>query len=256
VEKRYLFLPSTMDKIKPVPADPFEERAAAPGAEARLHRALGDPSRVRIVELLRAADAPLDAAQIAERVGLHPNTVRSHLRVLAGAGLVSLARENRRRPGRPRIVYGITPDGALGEEPGGYRLLAEILASYLASSGLDSTDKAEAAGEAWGRYLVDRRPPFAAASPDDDIEAIVRLLREAGFDPAVESAERGHTLLMQHCPFGEVAESYRKVVCSVHLGLIQGALVELGAHVEADDLQPFARPGVCAAHLEEVLSNA
>jgi predicted ArsR family transcriptional regulator len=224
--------------------------------ETRRHRALADPSRVRIIELLHTAEAPLDATEIAAAVGLHANTVRSHLRVLADAGLVSTAREDRHRPGRPRIVYEDAPEGGLIEEPGGYRLLAEILASYLASSGQESVDKAEAAGRAWGRYLIDRRPPFAAATAGDDIEAIVRLLQEAGFEPALESAESGHTLLMQRCPFGGVADSYRKIVCSVHLGLIQGALSELGANVEADELQPFVRPGVCAAHLEEVAAHA
>jgi predicted ArsR family transcriptional regulator len=244
-----------MDKIKFVHTAPAGARPASPATETRLHRALGDPSRVRIIDLLRSAEAPLDAAQIAGRVGLHPNTVRSHLRVLANAELISQAREERHRPGRPRIVYDVTPEGA-AVEPAGYRLLAEILASYLAGSGRDSADRAEAAGQAWGRHLVDRRPPYAAASADADIDAILRLLKEAGFDPALETAAKGHTLLMQHCPFGEVADSYRKVVCSVHLGLIQGALDELGAHVEADDLRPFVKPGVCAARLEEVPSHA
>ena len=55
---------------------------------------------------------------------------------------------------------------------------------------------------------------------------------------------------MQHCPFGEVADTYRRIVCSVHLGLIQGALDELGGELEADDLTPFVRPGVCVAHLD------
>ena len=75
------------------------------------------------------------------------------------------------------------------------------------------------------------------------------LLEEFGFDPRLEADESGHTVLMQHCPFGEVADHYRKIVCSVHLGLMQGALDELGAHVEASELEPFVRPGVCAAHL-------
>jgi predicted ArsR family transcriptional regulator len=220
--------------------------------EALLHRALSDPSRVRILEALRASDEPLDATQLGEAVGLHANTVRSHLRVLAEARLVSAATEERHRPGRPRLVYAATPAQSPVEQPAGYRLLAEILASYLASSGEDSTERAEQAGRAWGRYLVDRRPPFVASSAEEDVEAVVRLLEEFGFDPRLESAEQGHTVLMQHCPFGEVADSYRKIVCSVHLGLIQGALAELGAHVEADELKPFARPGVCEAHLEQV----
>lgn len=221
-------------------------------AESRIHRALSDSSRVRVLEALRAAPEALDASQIAAEVGLHPNTVRSHLRVLADARLVSASTEERNRRGRPRLVYEATAEPPEVGESAGYRLLAEILASHLAGAGQGSTEQAERAGEAWGRYLVDRKAPNTSSSAEEDIQAVVRLLEEFGFEPSLEAGDDGHTLLMQHCPFGEVADSYRKIVCSVHLGLMQGALAELGAHVEADRLTPFVRPGVCAAHLEEV----
>jgi predicted ArsR family transcriptional regulator len=221
--------------------------------ETGLHRALADPSRVRVLEALRESPDALDASQLAALVGLHVNTVRSHLRVLAQAALVEASPEERHRRGRPRIVYTAT---ASAETPplAGYRLLAEILASELARSGHDSAERAEQAGRAWGRYLVSRRPPNAASTEEADIEAVVRLLEEFGFDPEPEHAGEGHTVIMQHCPFGEVADHYRRIVCSVHLGLMQGALAERGAHVEAEHLEPFVRPGVCAAHLERVPS--
>jgi predicted ArsR family transcriptional regulator len=222
--------------------------------DASLHRALSDPSRVRILESLRAG-GPLDASQLADKVGLHANTVRSHLRVLARAGLVAVHPEDRHVRGRPRLVYEATPEGEAREAPSGYQLLAEILASELSSSGEDSVERAEQAGRGWGRFLVTRRPPHATATASEDIDAVLRLLEEAGFDPALEPDEAGHTVLMQRCPFGEVADHYRKIVCAVHLGLMQGALAELGAHVEADRLVPFARPGICSAHLEEVAVN-
>ncbi len=222
--------------------------------DTKLHRALGDPSRVRVVEALRGSTEPLDAVELAGRVGLHSNTVRSHLRVLAEAGLVSVRAEQRLRPGRPRLVYEALPETAAAVERDGYRVLAEILASYLAASGQDSTDQAEEAGRSWGRYLVDRRLP-EAVSGEDDIDSILRLLEEVGFEPRLEPAEHGHTVLMQHCPFGEVAGTYGRVVCSVHLGLMQGALVELGARLAADDLKPFVKPGVCAAHLDYAVAE-
>jgi predicted ArsR family transcriptional regulator len=225
---------------------------APPIEETRVHKALGDPSRVKILELLRGTSAPLDATQLAEAVGLHANTVRSHLRILEDAGLVSAKPEERHRPGRPRLVYSATPEGITHEERAGYRLLAEILASHLASTAQDSDAQAEHAGQAWGRYLVGRRPPFSSGSPEEDVQAVVEILEQFGFAPEVEADDQGMTLRMQHCPFGEVADHYRKVVCSVHLGLMQGALEQLGAHLEADRLEPFVQPGVCAAHLERV----
>ena len=161
--------------------------------ETRVHRALGDPSRVRILEILRGADRPLDATELAERVGLHANTIRSHLRILSEARLVAARPEERTRPGRPRLVYGPTPEGVTQEERAGYRLLAEILASYLAGPAKDSSEQAEAAGRAWGRYLVDRRPPVATDSDEDDVAEMVRLLDEFGFDPQLERAESGLT---------------------------------------------------------------
>jgi predicted ArsR family transcriptional regulator len=222
----------------------------------KVHRALGDPSRVRILAELRASTTPVAATELAARVGLHANTVRSHLRILEEAQLVTALREDRTTPGRPRLGYVSTPEGVSHEERAGYRLLAEILASHLAGSGKDASQQAEAAGQAWGRYFIDQGPAVARGSADDDVRSVVRLLAEFGFDPQVEPDATGHTVLMQHCPFGEAADQYRKVVCSVHLGLMQGALSELGAGVEAEALEPFVRPGVCAAHLGQAPARA
>ncbi len=44
------------------------------------------------------------------------------------------------------------------------------------------------------------------------------------------------------------------MVCSIHLGLIQGLLAELGAPVKAERLDPFVEPGLCIAHLSPTTS--
>jgi predicted ArsR family transcriptional regulator len=51
------------------------------------------------------------------------------------------------------------------------------------------------------------------------------------------------------CPFREVAERYQGVVCTVHMGLVQGVLEQLRAPVTADRLLPLAEPAVCIAEL-------
>jgi predicted ArsR family transcriptional regulator len=187
------------------------------------------------------ADEPLDARQLAERVGLHANTVRWHLGVLADAGLVTSRAEARTRPGRPRIVF------SAEEEPEGredYRLLAAILAGSLAGTA-EGVATAERAGHAWGRFLVERPAPSIRVGADDAADRVVALLDEHGFEP---ERENGH-VLMHRCPFRDLAEEHGDVVCSVHLGLLRGALAEIGAPVTATRLEPFVGPSLCRARL-------
>lgn len=217
--------------------------------EMRVHRALSDASRVRILSVLRAAETPLDARELAERVDRHANTVRSHLHVLAEAGLVAATPEGRAGLGRPRILYEATPETVAVPESGGYRLLAQILAGSLAGSEQDPAARAEAAGRVWGRYLVERPAPLTSVSVTEAVDRVVRLLDELGFQPTLESGEGGHTVLMKRCPFHDVATEYQGVVCSVHLGLVRGALAELGVPIEADWLKPFVEPDLCVVHL-------
>jgi predicted ArsR family transcriptional regulator len=224
---------------------------AAAELDAELHRALSDPSRVQILKIVQEAEAPLDARELGTRVGLHVNTVRSHLRVLAEAGLVSARREARTRPGRPRVLYEATAEPLDAPAPASYRLLAQILASSLAGSERDPSARAEEAGRAWGAHLVDRPPPFTSISKEQTIDQVVRLHEEHGFSPELRRAPSGQEIVLKRCPFHEAATTYPTVVCPLHLGLVRGALAELGTGVEADWLKPFAEPGACVAHLTD-----
>jgi predicted ArsR family transcriptional regulator len=206
------------------------------------HRALAEPSRARILDTLTGAGEPLDASELATRVGLHPNTVRWHLGVLADAGFVTSSPEPPTRPGRPRIVF--TPAEAAPEGREDYRLLAAVLAGSLSGTAAGAA-AAEQAGSAWGRFLVERPRPFARVTADDAADQVVRLLDEHGFEPERANGD----VLMHRCPFRDLAEQHGDVVCSVHLGLIRGALAEIGAPVTATRLEPFVEPGLCRARL-------
>ena len=63
---------------------------------------LSGASRVAVLEVVRASAGPLDAQAIAEQVGLHANTVRSHLDQLTKADLVESEVQVRTSPG-PRV---------------------------------------------------------------------------------------------------------------------------------------------------------
>jgi ArsR family transcriptional regulator len=57
-------------------------------ATAALFRALGDPARVRIVNLLATTDQPICVCNLVEPVGLSQPTVSHHLKKLTDAGLI------------------------------------------------------------------------------------------------------------------------------------------------------------------------
>ncbi|MFI5313662.1 MAG: hypothetical protein ACHQ06_05855 [Candidatus Dormibacteria bacterium] len=65
-------------------------------------------------------------------------------------------------------------------------------------------------------------------------------------DGAVQGPE---IVELHHCPFSDLAESNSSIVCSVHQGILEGALAELGGGTESVRLIPFVAPGLCAVHL-------
>lgn len=76
-----------------------------PAAEqlARVFKALGDPTRLRLVSLIAAADgAEACICDLTEPVGLSQPTVSHHMKLLADAGLVM--REQRGRWAYYRLV--------------------------------------------------------------------------------------------------------------------------------------------------------
>ena len=77
---------------------------------------------------------------------------------------------------------------------------------------------------------------------------VVELLDAAGFAPEAPVAD-GRPIRLHHCPFGTLARDHGEVVCGVHLGLMRGALRELGAPFDALRLEPFVEPSLCLAHL-------
>jgi predicted ArsR family transcriptional regulator len=209
--------------------------------------ALGE-SRARVLAVLQDAGVALGVGEVASRVGLHANTARFHLDGLVRSGLVDRSREEREQPGRPRILYAAKP----GTERAGrrsYRLLAEVLTSCVAAGVAQPARAATRAGQAWGRFLADRPPPFRRLDATAATERLVATLDEIGFEPEAVTTGRQRQVLLHHCPFREVAEASREVVCSVHLGLMQGLLAGIDAPIDAQRLDPFVEPNLCVAHL-------
>ncbi|MBW3603641.1 MAG: helix-turn-helix domain-containing protein [Actinobacteria bacterium] len=217
--------------------------------DVRMHRALADETRSRLLRILRASQEPLDARELAHQLGLHLTTVRAHLDVLVEAGLATSHSEDRTTPGRPRRLYEAADDPSTAVDAGGYRLLAEMLASHLAATSGDVASDAVAAGREWGTYLVQRPPPYTTTPSDAARAELLQLMGRLGFQAELDAD--GTRILLHRCPFLDVARRHQDVVCSLHLGILQGALRTLDAPLDARDLEPFVQPSLCVAHIAE-----
>jgi predicted ArsR family transcriptional regulator len=203
------------------------------------------PRRAAVLEALRSSDDPLGVTELAERIGIHPNTVRFHLDALVGQGLVDRRLEQPSGRGRPRTVHAPHP----GMDRGGrreYHLLAKILLGQLSTSP-DAGTAAEAAGRAWGGYLVEQVDPTHRTGAAEAAQRLTTMMAELGFAP--ESVAGDDRIRLHHCPFLELAEEYASTLCPLHLGLMRGALTEIRAPIAATRLEPFAEPDACLVHL-------
>lgn len=206
------------------------------------HVALAVASRRRLLEVLRCADEPLDVAALAQAVGLHVTTARFHLDVLERAGLVGRTVERPGRPGRPRQLYSVV---GVPEASTGHRQLAGVLASALAADPDTGPRYAEQAGRGWA---TDQLPIEEGLSWEEGMRQVEELFARLGFSPQVVDGSQQRHLELRSCPFRDLARAYPHIVCTVHLGLLRGALDRLQLPVaEQARLRPFVEPGLCIA---------
>ncbi len=200
-------------------------------------------TRRNLLDLLRSQAEPVTLAALVMRSGLHENTLRGHLEALERDRLVTRTRSEPRGRGRPAWLWSATQ--AVDTE---YAGLASTLARTLRRTSSDPTRDARAAGEDWGRDLAREQAP----TPDRQArDRVVDLLAATGFGPE----DDGTRIRLTRCPLLEAAKEHPEIVCSVHTGLIDGALAEYGAAGTRAELVPFAEPGACLLHLHEAAAE-
>jgi predicted ArsR family transcriptional regulator len=230
-------------------------------------------ARARILDVLIDQPEPCTVAALSELIRQHPNTIREHLDRLSYDQLVVRTRSDAHGRGRPAWLYGAAPDA--GSEPGAreYAALASVLAGQIARTSRQPRADAIEAGRMWGRELarqsrtttdpsigtgadetVSRKGTLVRrASGSDGVAArrkVIDLLEELGFAPSADA--RARVVKLHRCPLLEAAHQQPEVVCGVHLGIVRGALEELGndpERTESTTLQPFSEPGACRLDL-------
>ena len=194
---------------------------------------------------------PATIGEIAERVDLHPNTVRLHLEKLRDAGLVDSAPDRHGSVGRPHLVWTVRWSApSLGLEASGMRMLAHLLGD-LAATDPDAASRAEAVGFRRGAELAgngpgtDRSPRRCSAA--DSMQSALDRLGALGFDPTLETAGGRKVIAFARCPFRELAVIYPDLVCQLHKGITAAVVEDQGASLEG--FSTLVDPDPCRAEV-------
>lgn len=241
---------------------------------ARRRRTRLTPAQSAILDQLADQPEPCTVTALAELMHQHPNTVREHLDALVTAGAATRAPAPTVGRGRPAWLYAATTESRLSDDAQEYASLAAALAGQIARTSANPAADADAAGMEWGRELIRTAMSAADRVADHDGEAldsdapdadptratrsaelrarrrVVALFDDLGFSPQAD--DDATVVRLRRCPLLAAAHVHPEVVCGVHLGLVQGALAELGAPSEGLTLVPFAERGACLLHLTAV----
>ena len=194
--------------------------------------ALSQPTRARLFALLGELKRPASTAELAERIGLHPNGVRLHLERLKQSGLIERARMRSQR-GRPPDGWTIAADARpAGEPPRAYQALGGWLARALGArpGGLRSI---ESTGREIGREIA----PTDAKAGAETLETTLTAL---GFQPWVTERTEGRlTFCLGNCPYRDAVRENQPAVCALHKGITRGLL---------DVLEPAAKLAAFVPH--------
>jgi predicted ArsR family transcriptional regulator len=210
--------------------------------------ALAQPTRGHLFRILGELGRPATTVELAERLGLHPNGVRTHLVRLKRAGLVVSAREARPR-GRPRERWTIAADAQPGgKPPRGYHDLALWLSRAI-GLGWPSLRVIEATGREIGREIA----PEGASGIDGLVGSLVAL----GFQPRV-ARRRGKTvtLCLENCPYADAVAENDRAICALHRGMTRGLLETIEPGARLTDFEPHEpREGGCLIQISAIATG-
>ncbi|MFN2589655.1 MAG: helix-turn-helix transcriptional regulator [Actinomycetota bacterium] len=209
-----------------------------------VHKALADDTRYRLYRYIGLAGRPVSVREMSRRLSLHQNTLRPHLRRLEEAGLVSREVRKTASVGRPQILYTVLEP--TGEEGRDYRLLAEMLCGLV--RGPRQVERAQELARQWGAYLVAQRAPKPGIRLPSgrNLALLQESMSKAGFDPRFRRLSgSGVEVALRDCPFRDLSDDYRELVCTLHRGLIEGMLGGLKPPMALTEFQPFAERTIC-----------
>ena len=223
--------------------------------------ALDEPVRRRLYEYVRDRGTPVTREAAAAAAGISINLAAFHLDKLVALGV--LAADYGRPPGAPpqrgrspKLYRVSDSEFSVSIPTRRYDLSGEILLDALETRQVGETSETavQRAAHARGRQLghevrTQQRPqPVPGAQV---VDVAQRVLEEHGFEPYLG---HGSTVRLRNCPFNQLAQRSRELVCSMNRAFIDGLLRGLGDDLSEAALAP--REGECCVAISPARETA
>ncbi len=224
-------------------------------------KALCDRTRYNIYNAICSSTEPLTVAELTAEFRLNHNAIRQHLAVLVNAGLIKEELELKRaNPGRPRLFYSATERENLAFRRNDishnrYNHIALLLAkainsnmkprelgriaatdTFFAPITTESTysNSSESSGDAKPgvRSKKDQTAKSTSKQSASDyieaIDGIIRAMAREGFNARIAKQGSQVELVIDNCPFSDIADAAPQVMCDLHLGMAEGIAAVAG----------------------------
>ncbi len=222
-----------------------------------ISRALGSTTRAGIYDHLRQVEDALTVRDVADTFDLHPNVARTHLGVLAEAGLLTVGQRKHPGGGRPARVYRARPEldvehavmDAAAQPAGGAAaaLMVRLLVSLLDRPGNPPlVSHAHEGAKEEGRRLVAALPGEqpAGRSLGDAAQRAARALRVYAPDMKVTRAGSDWAEVTGLSPAVALVERLDPALAeALERGLLIGACEGAGVMTELSETAPGAHHG-------------
>jgi predicted ArsR family transcriptional regulator len=218
---------------------------------------LDDPLRRRLYEVVTSHPGPVSRDEAAAAAGIGRALAVYHLDKLVESGLLTASYQRppgRSGPGagRPAKVYARSDrEFAVTVPPREYELAARLLVQAVEA---DPSDRSRTALAVAARRLGTELGSAARPSPGgkdtggrNDASGrnaagrdVKSVLTQQGYEPC---GDDDGVIRLRNCPFHQLTERHKEVVCGMNLALVEGLVEGLGADGRRPVLDP--RPGYC-----------
>jgi predicted ArsR family transcriptional regulator len=207
---------------------------------------LDDPLRRRLYEIVTSQPGPVSRDEAASAAGIGRALAVYHLDKLVESGLLTASYQRppgRSGPGagRPAKMYARSDrEFAVTVPPREYELAARLLVQAVEADPSDrSRTTLAGAARRLGTELGSALRP-AAGEGDAAGRDVKGVLTQQGYEPCCDA---DGVIRLRNCPFHQLAEQHRELVCGMNLALVEGLVEGLGADGWHPALDP--QPGQC-----------